>query len=175
MSASGYPTTGEMMTFPDEILAQLAEPPPESQLEERDMRDEGDTTTLTYLSHYYIRERLNEIFQHCWSHEVTDVSMREFGKSAKGTQQWAAFCTVTIRVWTGAGWVSHSERGAAITYGTGEKAIQCEKQAISDGIRRAAWNLGPTFQVPPERMKKHGERGYRRAPKTPAAAPPRPS
>lgn len=174
MSASGYPMNGEMMGFPQEILAELAKPPPDEMLQERTMQDSDGATELTYLSHYYIRERLNEIFAHAWSHEVSDVRMHDFGTTSKGTAQWIAFCTVTIKVWSSNGWVSHSERGCAITYGNGEKAIQAEKQAVSDGIRRAAWNLGPTFQVPPERMKKSGERGYSRAPQPPAAPPPRP-
>lgn len=143
-----------LSVFSDAVTKQLQTEPPVEATSLREGgkdRDTGEPIVLTYLTDWYVIDRLNEVFDHFWNYSVDDVSQVQL---PDGHVVFYAICTLTVH---GVDEIDsyklvpvvHSDVGTGTTRGrngpTGDAVDMAVKGAVSDAIKRCARQLGVTF------------------------------
>lgn len=136
---------GDKKSPHDQIIQKLNEKIPEAVISERDA---GNGRKLDYLEGWYVIDRLNKVFgQGNWAYDTAD--MREvFRGEVNGKFVTSYVAKITLYVNIDGVTTSFTDYG----YGDGQdprnpgKAHELAvKEAVTDGIKRCAKNLGPSM------------------------------
>lgn len=101
-------------------------------------RDGAGSMKLSYLETYDVIDTLNRIFGYDgWSDRVLELA-------PVNENLWRA--TVELSAWIGERLVTHSDTGIGVSRGgKSEETEKCVKEAVSDGLKRAARKFGDQF------------------------------
>lgn len=143
--------------FSDAVIAKLNEKLPGSVVSTRASYD-GGKGTLSYLEGWYVQDQLNQIFGFGNWHQSVDALDEVYrGTSDKTNSKTGAKYTNVVTVWKAVvtlnvrdaegGWVHRTDVGCGVGEGSNAALIleKTIKEAVTDGIKRAAKSFGNQF------------------------------
>lgn len=136
--------------FKDDIENKLKEKLAPSAIRMRQAFGEGNKM-LSYLEGWYVQAELNRVFGHGgWSQEVKElkeVASYTVDKNGKTNNVVIWHAVVQITILHGETWVTREDVGVGVGEGMNMAAIteKTIKEAVTDGMKRAAKSLGDRF------------------------------